>query len=146
MPFFRGTVVSVHNQANRGRVNGPNANKSNMTLCGRLADKKEAARLEVAPCFLPNFFAGPYWVLGVGPEYSWAVVIGGQPTEQYDDGCTTGESGVNHSGLWLLMRAREPSEATLDAMHALLKEQGVTTSRLHAVAHAGCTYEGAYIK
>ena len=146
VPFFNGTVVAVHNYANKGGVNGPNENKSNMTLCARATDKSDASRLSVAPCFLPNFFAGPYWVLGVGQEYEWAVVIGGQPTEQYDDGCTTREEGINNSGLWLFTRAQTPSPDSLLAMHALLQSKGIATSRLHKVEQEGCQYEGAYVK
>ncbi len=31
---------------------------------------------------------------GLSPEYTWAVVIAGQPTIQLDDGCTTTETGA----------------------------------------------------
>ena len=112
----------------------------------RAVNASDSSRLAVAPCFLPNLLAGPYWVLGIGDDYEWTVVIGGQPTEQYDDGCTTREDGVNHSGLWLFTRAQSPSKASLDAMHHLLQAKGIATSRLHTVEHAGCKYKGDYIK
>ena len=86
--------AAVKNYANSGRVNGPPQNGNNMTLCARANDANDTSKLAVAPCFLPNYFAGPYWVLGVGPKYEWAVVIGGQPTEQQADGCTTKEEGT----------------------------------------------------
>ena len=146
VPFFSGKVIAVHNYANRDHVNGPIQNKNNMTLCGRSVDEVDASKLAVAPCFLPNFLAGPYWVLGIGQGYKWAVVIGGQPTEQFDDGCTTREDGVYNSGLWLFSRAQVASSEDLKEMHALLKRQGVATSRLHSVAQAGCNYTGAYRK
>ena len=146
VPFFSGTVVAVHNYANNGRVNGPNQNDNNMTLCARAVDRDDSSRLAVAPCFLPNLLAGPYWVLGVGSMYEWAVVIGGQPEEKYDDGCTTKETGINNSGLWLFTRDQLPSKDVLDEMHALLKKEGVSTSRLHRVDHEGCRYAGAYRK
>ena len=146
VPFFSGTVVAVHNYANSDKVNGPIQNANNMTLCGRAVDDKDSSKLAVAPCFLPNLFAGPYWVLGVGKDLEWAVVIGGQPTEVYPDGCTTKESGTYNSGLWLFTRAQIPKQESLDEMHVLLKSKGVATSRLHRVEHGGCKYEGAYRK
>ena len=146
VPFFGGTVVTVYNQANKGEVNGPLQNGKNMTLCGRAINTEDPSKLGVAPCWLPNYFAGPYWVLGVGEEYEWAVIIGGQPTEKYADGCSTKEEGTYNSGLWLFTRSQLPAQEDLDAMHALLKSQGVATSRLHPVVHEGCKYEGAFIK
>lgn len=99
VPFFSGTVVTVYNYANVGSVNGPNQNKNNMTLCARAVNAQDSSRLAVAPCFLPNILAGPYWVLGIGKAkdgtYDWAVVIGGEPSVKWDDGCTTKEEGTN---------------------------------------------------
>ena len=94
---YSGKVVAVHNYANQNEVNGPIQNKNNMTLCGRAINDEDTSKLAVAPCFLPNFFAGPYWVLGIGTDYRWAIVIGGQPTEQFADGCTTREEGTYNS-------------------------------------------------
>ena len=68
VPFFRGTVVTVYNYGNKGAVNGPNVNKNNMTLCARATNASDTSRLAVAPCFLPNLAAGPYWLLGVGAD------------------------------------------------------------------------------
>ena len=150
MPFFKGTVVTVYNYANVGAVNGPNQNKNNMTLCARAVDEKDSSKLAVAPCFLPNILAGPYWVLGIGKAsdgtYEWAVVIGGEPSVKWDDGCTTKEEGTNGAGLWLFTRTPNPPKATLAKMHALLKQKGVARSRLHPVAQDGCSYHGALIK
>ena len=46
------------------------------TLCARVPDKDKASELLVAPCFLPNFLAGPYWVLATGSDKD-----GGRPWE-----------------------------------------------------------------
>lgn len=149
VPFYSGTVVTVYNYANNDKVNGELTNKNNMTLCAR-ANNADASRLSVAPCFLPNLFAGPYWVLGIGraPDgtYEWAVVIGGEPTVEHPDGCTTKEEGTNGAGLWLFTRDRVASKASLSAMHKLLASKGVARSRLHTVAQAGCAYKGAVLK
>merc|ERR1711861_27771 len=112
------------NYANKDEVNGPLQNANNMTLCARAVDSTDSSRLAVAPCFLPNILAGPYWVLGIGHdevtpgEYAWAVVIGGEPTVQWPDGCTTKESGTNGAGLWLFTREPVASKKQLEAMHA----------------------------
>ena len=150
VPFFGGTVATVYNYANSHEVNGPLQNADNMTLCARVVDKHDTSKLAVAPCFLPNILAGPYWVLGIGKskagEYEWAVVIGGEPTVEYADGCTTREDKQNNAGLWLFTRNRVATKEQLDAMHRLLKAQGVATSRLHPVAQEGCTYHDAVLK
>jgi lipocalin len=150
VPLFDGTVVSVHNYANVGEVNGPNENSGNATLCARAADKDDTSKLSVAPCFLPNVFAGPYWILGIGKDgdgaYEWAVVIGGEPTVKWEDGCSTKETGVNNAGLWLFSRAPVASNSSIAAMHSLLEAQGVARSRLQPVAQAGCEYKGAILK
>ena len=128
VPLSNDTVATVYNYGNEGRVNGPNQNAGNTTLCARAVDSDDPSKLAVAPCFLPNSLAGPCtparlepqpsacrrlsvspagtdWVVavgidqvrvaeGLGPEYTWAVVIAGQPTIQLDDGCTTTETGA----------------------------------------------------
>ena len=76
VPFFRGTVVTVYNYGNKGAVNGPNVNKNNMTLCARATNASDTSRLAVAPCFLPNLAAGPYWLLGVGADASGELASG----------------------------------------------------------------------
>lgn len=152
VPFFSGTVATVYNYANKQRVNGALQNANNMTLCARAVNTTDASRLAVAPCFLPNFLAGPYWALGIGEEaerpgeYAWAVVIGGEPTVEWADGCTTKETGTNGAGLWLFTRRPVATEAQMKAMHALLADKGIARSRLHQVAQAGCTYHQAVLK
>merc|ERR1712146_686848 len=96
----------------------------------------------LAPCFLPNLFAGPYWVLAVGVDddssaYRWAIVIGGEPTKPYEDGCTTKQTGTNGAGLWLFSRSPVASTADMDAMLAVLKAKGVASSQLRDVAQEG---------
>merc|ERR1711953_577235 len=121
-----------------------------MGLCARLQDPTATSKLTVAPCFLPNYAAGPYWILSVGKNetghYDWAIVIGGEPTEPYSDGCTTKETGINGAGLWLFSRQPVASEETLTAMHNELVSRGITSRNLIKVEQKGCTYEGAFIK
>ena len=108
------------------------------------------SKLLVAPCFLPNLAAGPYWILAVGTDaygrYEWGVVSGGQPTEQYSDGCTTKEKGVNGSGLWIFVRDPAAKQEVVDAARKALVDLGFTLQRLKNVEQDGCKYEGAVIK
>merc|ERR1711939_759848 len=149
VPFFSGKVIAVNNYANVDKVNGKNQNDDGTVLCARVPDSNKPGKLEVAPCFLPNILSGDYWVVAAGPSssnYEWAIISGGQPTVQYDDGCTTKETGTNGSGFWFFTREKIASQDTLDAMKAKAKSLGFTLSRLHSVTQEGCTYHGAIIK
>ena len=152
VPAFDGTVIAVHNYANQGEVNGPNENAKNQTLCARRPHNDSTALL-VAPCFLPNAFAGDYWVVAVGddgnttaPKYTWAVVSGGSPTVQYDDGCTTKTTSINESGLWIFTRDSVGKPEDVAAAREALKGLGYTLSQLHNITHEGCKYDGAKLK
>lgn len=150
VPFFSGTVVSVYNYANKGAVNGPAEGAVNDTiLCARVPDASVPSKLAVAPCFLPNFFAGSYWVLAAGPSpshYEWAIVSGGEPTVEYPDGCTNPTKGSNGAGLWLFSRTPVADQETIDMMKTTLKGLGYTLSQLLPVTHQGCKYTQAFIK
>lgn len=148
VPFFDGKVVSVYNYANRNSVNGNNMN-AGQKLCARQEKPSDPAKLSVAPCFLPNFLAGDYWVVAAGPtseNYEWAIISAGQPKTEYDDGCTTKETGINGAGFWFFTREKVASQATINEMMDKAEELGFTTSRLKKVEQEGCTYEGARLK
>jgi hypothetical protein len=153
VPFFDGTVVAVHNYENKDEVNGPvESTDKNIPkgLCARQPNSTLAAELLVAPCFLPNVLAGPYWIIAFGTkptgEYTWGLISGGSPTVKFDDGCTTKEKGVNGSGLWIFTREPVASEETLNEARAKLKELGYTLQRLKNVAQKGCSYKGFHLK
>jgi apolipoprotein D and lipocalin family protein len=59
-------------------------------------------------------FKADYWVLGLDPEYRWAVV--GNP---------------NHKYLWLLSRTPQLPQPLLDAALAAAQAQGYDLSQLH---------------
>merc|ERR1711904_195185 len=152
VPFFSGEVLSVYNYENLDKVNGQaqgaTTGKDSIVICARQKDPSKPGELLVAPCFLPNILAGPYWVGAVGPttdNYEWAVVSGGQPTEQYSDGCTTKQTGTNGSGFWFLTRAKIASKATIAAQESAAKALGFTLSQMHDVAQQGCTYHDAKV-
>eukprot|EP00036_Acanthoecidae_sp_10tr_P008041 CAMPEP_0182921412 /NCGR_PEP_ID=MMETSP0105_2-20130417/4131_1 /TAXON_ID=81532 ORGANISM="Acanthoeca-like sp., Strain 10tr" /NCGR_SAMPLE_ID=MMETSP0105_2 /ASSEMBLY_ACC=CAM_ASM_000205 /LENGTH=223 /DNA_ID=CAMNT_0025058933 /DNA_START=41 /DNA_END=712 /DNA_ORIENTATION=- len=150
VPFFSGPVISVYNYAVNASVDGPVVNAANGTvLCARQTDRSDPAKIINAPCFLPNAFAGDYWVIAAGPqpyEYQWAIISAGQPTETYPDGCSTKLTGVNGAGLWLFHRMKVAPAAAIAEMRSLLASKGYALSQLNSVTQAGCTYPGAYIK
>ena len=133
MQGFTGMVISVYNQGTSGSVDGaltatPLGSPTN-PLCARVVDP-ETNRLSVAPCFLPNVAAGPYWPVILKADdqgrYTAVAVIGGQPSVRQSDGCSlapvsevqfgtgVGGAGVSgnvrtqygNEGLWILTRDR----------------------------------------
>ena len=80
-------------------------------------DDKTGAKLEVrfAPAilsFLP-FVWGDYWIIGLGPEYDWAVV--GDPGRDY---------------LWILARTPNVSDALRAQAEGIAKANGFDVGRL----------------
>ena len=143
VPFFNGEVLNVYNYANIDKVNGNNANKNNNTLCARIPNSNLQSKLLVGPCFLPNLLAGDYWIIAVGPNsnnYQWAIIIGGQPTESYRDGCTTKTNSINNSGLWIFTRDQNPSKTIINFLLRMINSKGISTLLLNDVVQLGCTY------
>ena len=94
----------------------------------QVADTQTRAKLKVrfAPAvlsFLP-FVWGDYWIIGLGDDYTWAVV--GSPDRKY---------------LWILARTPRLDAATFDRAVAAARANGFDASRLvasgrpHASAH-----------
>jgi lipocalin len=147
VPFFNNTVIDVYNYANSGGINHNNSNSHNTKLCARLLNSSSPAKLGVAPCFLPNILAGPYWIVALDVNYTWAVITGGQPTVQVSNTtCTTKTSGFNGSGLWIFSRKQIIDPDTLDHIHVVMNNHGIDTSLLLNVTQKGCEYNGAYLK
>ena len=147
-------VFSVYNHANKYVVNGkltnvkPFSNKP-MVLCARQTNPQYPARLLVAPCWITSSFAGKYWIIALGEkkgQYEWAVVSGGPPTEEFDDGKCTTNTGLLDSGLWILSRENILDPETLKIIHKRLHSMGYTTSQLKNVTQKGCTYDKMFLK
>ena len=156
VPGFDGTVVSVYNYQNRGAVNGPGTDPGQEPLCARLVDPAEPSKIINAPCFLPNFLAGDYWVVAAGPSperYTWGIVSGGQPdVPGSDGGCSNTEEGVNGSGFWLFSRSPILSDQDLEDIRTVARMNGFTLERMRPVQQVDpltgepCQYIGARIK
>lgn len=83
----------------------------------RRADSRNSAVLQVrfAPAilsFLPMVW-GDYWIIGLEPDYTWAVV--GDPARKY---------------LWILSRSPRMSAATYDRALEIAAANGFDTSKL----------------
>jgi len=146
------TDVKVHNYANKDKVNGDVEDSDSELkllggICGEVADKKEPAKLRVGPCRVPfhSVSWGPYWIIAAGPspsKYEWALVSGGQPTNESKDGCSTG-TGVNGSGLWIFTRSAERDENLISMIRNVAKQQGFDLTVLNDVDQVGCKYQPA---
>lgn len=128
--------INVENRATKD-----DGERMDADLCATGADDADAAKLKVAPCFLPSVVAGPYWVLAHNEEEGYALISGGQPTIKTDSGCKTG-SGTNGSGLWIFTREAFPSAALVQKVIDIAESQGFDVSVLRKVAHTNCTGEG----
>ena len=88
----------------------------------RVADEQSFARLKVrfAPAwlsFLPLVW-GDYWIIGLAPDYSWAVV--GDPGREY---------------LWILARTPQLDDEAGAAARAVARNNGFDVSRLVSTPH-----------
>jgi apolipoprotein D and lipocalin family protein len=89
---------------------------------GRVVDPRTSAKLKVrfAPAllsFLP-FVWGDYWILGLAPDYSWALV--GSPDRGY---------------LWILARTRVLDADRLASALSVARANGFDVDRLEMTQH-----------
>jgi lipocalin len=109
--------------------------------------KGESGKLQVAPCFLPKSFAGPYWVVAYDEEEGYALISGGRPKYEVEDSgcgkdgtspcCKTGD-GINNSGLWIFTRSQNPDESLVTKVRNIATKKGFSTSVLFDVDHTDC--------
>ena len=89
----------------------------------KAADGNSSARLQVrfAPAILSFLSSvwGDYWIIGLGPEYTWSVV--GTPNRQY---------------LWILSRTPEISATSYERAIEIARGNGFDVSRLVKTTNA----------
>ena len=80
----------------------------------KVVDAETRAKLKVSLVSLLGWrpFWGDYWILGLDPNYRWAVV--GAPNHQYG---------------WILARSKTLDPTTMDAITAILERNGYQRSR-----------------
>jgi len=128
---FWGYTVSVNNSAQNkdGDIFGGE-------LCAYRTDSN-LGKLAVAPCWLPKFFAGPYWVVAYDETEGYALVSGGQPTQPGNNGCRTG-TGINNSGLWIFTRSSTRNDDLIAKVRGIAEDAGFDISVLNDVDHTNC--------
>ena len=90
----------------------------------RIVDTQTFARLEVR--FAPGWLSwlpmvwGDYWIIGLAPDYSWAVV--GDPDRNY---------------LWILARTPHLNDASVAAARAAARDNGFDIERLVPTPQSG---------
>lgn len=137
---FWGYDISVHNHAED--VATPHkVHDSGSFICAKIIDAK-TGKLEVAPCFLPTFASGPYWVLAYEEEQGYALISGGPPKVAAQGGCRTG-TGVNGSGLWIFTRKQKKDPALIEHVREIAKQKGFDLSVLNDVDQSHCSTESS---
>lgn len=135
---FWGYNVLVHNHAED--VAPPHAvHDSGNFLCAKVVDS-QSGKLEVAPCFVPSLFSGPYWVLAFDEEKGYALISGGAPVNSAPGGCRTG-SGVNDAGLWIFTRQQKRDDSLVDYVRGIAVGKGFDLSVLNNVDQTDCASE-----
>lgn len=135
---FWGYDINVHNYAED--VAAPHKkHDSGSFICAKIVDK-DAGKLEVAPCFLPTFAAGPYWVVDYSEAQGYALISGGAPSTSAPGGCQTGK-GVNDAGLWIFTRQQKRNEDLVQKVRTIAKGKGFDISVLNDVDQTDCTSE-----
>ncbi len=124
-----GDVVAHYNPRGDGRIDVVNRCRTASGtidevrgIARKAGDGSSNARLEVrfAPAIL-SFLSvvwGDYWVIGLGPDYTWAVV--GTPNRQY---------------LWLLSRTPEMSDTSYARAVEIARGSGFDVSKLVKTAN-----------
>merc|ERR1719499_232155 len=134
LPWWRYDIdVLNYAQTNSGEA-------SAAELCADLVSS-ERGQLAVAPCFLPSFTAGPYWILDYNEVRGYALISGGPPSFESDEGTCKPGSGTNNAGLWIFTRCPNPGEALINEVRELAKKLNFDLSILNPVQHhSGCRY------
>jgi lipocalin len=127
-----GYSVDVFNQAET-----EDGSKKKGNLCAYQTDEA-LSKLAVAPCWLPKFFAGPYWVVAYNETEGYALISGGQPTEPVDGGLCRSGTGTNNSGLWIFSRSQNRDEELVSKVRGIAEAAGFDLSVLNNVDQTSC--------
>jgi lipocalin len=137
---FWGYDIQVHNVA-ADDTPPHKVHDSGSFICAKIVNST-AGKLAVGPCFLPSFFAGPYWVIAYNELEGYALISGGAPTHSTPNGCRTG-TGVNNAGLWIFTRQQYRIEAVVQKVRQIATEKGFDISVLEYGNQTGCSSKAA---
>jgi len=105
-------------------------------ICAKIVSNS-TGQLAVAPCFLPSYFAGPYWILDYDEREGYALITGGAPALQgKDEGTCVPGSDVTDSGIWVFTRCPHPSSELLEEVTRIARDRfKLDVSVLNPVRH-----------
>ena len=106
--------VQVVNTCHEGTLDG---NVKRVVGKAWVVDKKTGAKLKVR-FFWP--FSGAYWIIGLAPDYTWAVV--GHPNRKY---------------LWILCRSPQMDAALYEELLALVAAKGYDLTKIEKTLQPG---------
>jgi apolipoprotein D and lipocalin family protein len=106
--------VQVVNTCHEGTLDG---NVKRVVGKAWVVDKKTNAKLKVR-FFWP--FSGSYWIIGLAPDYTWAVV--GHPNRKY---------------LWILCRSPQMDVALYEELLALIAGKGYDLTKIEKTLQPG---------
>lgn len=130
-----GYTIQVHNTAQN--ADGVVQDSGTLLCAAKDPSSPEPAKLQVAPCFLPRFAAGPYWVVAYNSTEGFALISGGQPTIKTENGCTLG-TGTNDSGLWIFTNAQKRDEELVQKARSIAADKGFDLTVLNDVDQTQC--------
>jgi lipocalin len=117
-------------------IDMPDGTAKDLHPCAKVVDQAHG-KLMVGECFLPTFFAGPYWVLAYNETEGYAAVSGGPPTLTFPGGCRVGTGHIK-SGLWIFSRAQLRDESLVQKVRAILAAKGFDLAALADVDQTQC--------
>jgi lipocalin len=95
-------------------------------------------KLEVAPYFLPPILSGAYWVIDYDESEGYALISGGPPKLDGQNGlCRTG-TGVNGAGLWIFTRQQTRNEDLVQKVRGIATTKGFDLTVLNDVNQTSC--------
>jgi len=106
--------VQVVNTCHEGTLDG---NVKRVVGKAWVVDKETGAKLRVR-FFWP--FSGSYWIIGLAPDYTWAVV--GHPNRKY---------------LWILCRSPQMDAALYEELLTLVADKGYDLTKIEKTLQPG---------
>ena len=83
-------------------------------------------------------------MLAYDESEGYALISGGQPTDETTDGlCVLGD-GINNSGLWIFSRAQERNETLVQHVRDIATSQNIDVSILKDVNQTNCSNHTAH--
>jgi len=118
-----------------------------------IPNSQSSSKATVGPTFLPKIFYGDYFIMAANTyeslqtqsfltsdtnNYELAIISGGEPKIETENGCTTGVGSNNNKGLWILSRKQIITNDQRMQILNIVKELGYDITLLLPVKQSGC--------